>query len=245
MFMRRKYAALASRLDEGTDAVCTPRMAVRHGALAVALVGALAGACTSIVPTTAPATATPAATAAPTPLELFTPTGKLPPGRYVYSGFDQPMTFELDGTWTTTTQSIGYFDLVPDPGPGQLQVGLIDGIETGSDSMAKPTSAVAAAALRAYMGDNVVETREATIGGRTGPELILKRPGEPGGVLSVWALLSISLGTIGLSPGQQLSIVFFETPEGLIAIVTRGMLDNWQAAVDRAKPVIDSIAFGP
>jgi hypothetical protein len=223
-------------------------MAVRSPTLAVALalIGPLGSGCASVAPTAVPASTSPTVTPGPTPAELLMVNGALLAGRYVYHGFELPMTFELDGTWTTTTQSSGYFNLISDPGGTILQVGRVEYVHAGPDSDVDPTTADAAVAtIRTAMANNVLETHGATLGRRPGTEVTLSRAAEPGALRSynIWAVYGVAPGTVGLGPGDQMSITFVDAPDGLIAITVSGSVADWDATLARAKPVVESIGF--
>ena len=52
-------------------------------------------------------------------------------------------------------------------------------------------------------------------------------------------------GPLGIDPARRLWIAFFDTPDGLLAIMVGGSVADWQDALDAAEPVLESVQIGP
>ncbi len=57
-------------------------------------------------------------------------------------------------------------------------------------------------------------------------------------------LLDLEDGPLGISPGRRLWIAFFDTPEGLVAVMIGGSVAKWDEALLAAEPVLESVTIG-
>ena len=48
-------------------------------------------------------------------------------------------------------------------------------------------------------------------------------------------------GVIAINPDRRLWIAFFDTDQGLLAIIIGGSIDQWDEALATAEPVLDSM----
>jgi hypothetical protein len=51
-------------------------------------------------------------------------------------------------------------------------------------------------------------------------------------------------GALSISPGRRLWIAFFDTPDGLLAIMVGGSVAKWEEALAVAEPVLESVTIG-
>lgn len=225
-----------------------PRSVRRSAPLVVAVVVAsvLAG-CTTVTPASPDTSSTPAASAdAPTaaiPLELQATGSALPAGLYAHGGFTPAITMELDGSWRALVLATSYFDLDYVPAEPDVTVAFVrpSYLFAGGDSLAEPTTPEAAVAtLRANLGLNVLETSTSLMGGLEGSQVTV----ENGAGTTDWGVLVNQDRSVHLDQGRRLWIAFFDTPDGLLAIVVDGPIDRWDEALAAAEPLLESVTIG-
>jgi hypothetical protein len=235
------------------------------GRLAATLVTALvAAACQATPPGGTPAPtprATPATTAAatqpapspsPSPqatgipaLEVAGSPGELHPGRYTTRGFEPRITFELDGPWHSVNAFHGFFDVQQDvasPDVIAVQFALPDQAYAAPDQPAAVTTAQAmVTALQHNTRLLAVESSSSHIGGLTGYQITVENPADKVGNAQV---LHVSPGALSISPGRRLWCAFFDTPNGVLAILVGGSVAKWDEALAAAEPVLESVTIG-
>jgi hypothetical protein len=59
------------------------------------------------------------------------------------------------------------------------------------------------------------------------------------------SVLEVPPGALGIDPGRRLWIAFFDTDAGLLAIMVGGSVAEWQAALEAAEPVLESLEISP
>jgi hypothetical protein len=234
------------------------RRARRRLALAAAL---LAGACQaspsvapSPPPTLAPTATAPAASesasrsAGATGIpadEVAGHVGALDPGRYTRSGFEPRITFEVDGPWHSVAAYHGFFDVEQDVGSPDViavQFARPDMIFTSaSGSVAVPNARAAADALKGNGRFLVVESSASRIGGLDGDQVTIENRADSAGDAPV---LQLSSGALGISPSRRLWCAFFDTPDGVLAILVGGSVAKWDEALAAAEPVLESVTIG-
>jgi hypothetical protein len=57
-------------------------------------------------------------------------------------------------------------------------------------------------------------------------------------------VLEVPPGPLGIDPGRRLWVAFFDTDDGLLAIMIGGSFAEWQSALAAAEPVLESIRIG-
>ena len=218
-------------------------MAPRPSHLTIAALLALPvlGACAQTDPSVSPSD--PPASASPTATELTATGEPLPAGRYTRAGFEPAITFELDGSWQAVQLFGGFFDV-------QQQVGTADVIavqfarpsaifgEAGTD--AATTAEAAIASVQANSALAVVETSDSRIGGLDGLQVTVDNSGDAHATV-----MQVPPGPLGIDPGRRLWIAFFDTPDGLLAIMVGGSVAQWDEALAAAEPVLESVQIGP
>jgi hypothetical protein len=193
----------------------------------------------------------PAATIAPTPAssagarQLEASRAELAPGRYTREGFVPRITFAVERGWRAVQVMPGFFDIQQDAGsPDVIAVQWTrpDGIYEAPDAFTPPTTAQAAVeALGRNDGLTVIESSESRMDGRTGSQVTVENPAGADGDVGV---LHVPPGPLLISPGRRLWIAFFDTPEGMLAIMVGGSVERWEEALLAAEPVLESVTIG-
>ena len=178
-------------------------------------------------------------------MELTGSRAELEPGPYTRRGFVPRITFDLDGPWRSVNALNGFFDVQQDVGsPDVIAVQFVRPDEVYS-ALNQPTAVSSAQAAASLLGHNarltVVETSSSRIGGLTGFQLTVENPDDTTGDAPV---LHVPPGTLSISPGRRLWIAFFDTPDGLLAIMVGGSVAKWDAALAAAEPVLESVTIG-
>ena len=95
----------------------------------------------------------------------------------------------------------------------------------------------------AAVGENprlaVVESSESRMGGLVGSQVTVENAGD--GHATV---MQVPAGALGIDPGRRLWIAFFDTPDGLVAVMVGGPTSGWEEALAAAEPVLESVQFG-
>ena len=211
--------------------------------------------CSSATPTASPPSvqASAAVTTAPpgpspTPegiaaLEL-TASASLVPGRYTRSGFAPRITFLVDDpAWAAVQLFGGFFDIQRDQGTPDViavQFAKPEAIY-GADDIA--VSVTGASNARDTLKQNptlkLVEESTSKIGGLDGVQLTVETAGDTRA-----HLMDLLPGALSMDPGRKLWVAFFDTPDGLLAIMIGGSVAKWQAALDAAEPVLETVTIG-
>jgi hypothetical protein len=244
-------AAVGAELVEPDPAAGVELLMHRFRPAAGTIVMLTAAACTgpnsseaSVDPTPLPAaSATASAAASADAVELETSASSLPPGRYTRSGFAPPITLTLDEGWRAVQLYDGFFDVQQDVGsPRVIAVQFATPLGVygadGADAIDDPSAAVAA--LRANPGLTVIESSESRIGGLTGEQVTVENAGSEHATV-----LDVPPGPLGIDPGRRLWIAFFDTDDGLLAIMVGGSVERWDEALLTAEPVLESVEVGP
>lgn len=199
------------------------------------------GACSQTDPSGSPSD--PPAVASPAASELTATGEPLAAGRYTRAGFVPPITFELDGSWQAVQLFGGFFDVQREPGTADViavqfaRPSALFG-EGGSEP---PVSADAAiTAVHGNPALKVIEASDSRIGGQEGLQVTVE--GAGGGRAGV---MTVPPGPLGIDPGRRLWIAFFDTPDGLLAIMVDGSIARWDEALAAAEPVLESVQIGP
>ncbi len=217
----------------------------------VSLVGCGPSAPASVPPTPGP-TATPAPTPAPTPVpsspaaaELIARKKNLAAGRYTRTGFVPRVTFEVDGSWRGVQLLGGFFDIQQEVGTPDViavQFARPDGIYQGPGKLMAPSTAEAAVDwLQANPALTVLGRSGSLLSGLAGAVVEVENPPtatEPAQIVHV------PPGPLVINPGRRLWIAFFDTPEGLLAIMVGGSAEKWDDALLAAEPVLETVTIG-
>jgi hypothetical protein len=169
-------------------------------------------------------------TAGTTAAELPPDTIDLPPGRYTTPAVPG-VSVAVEPGWSSGMVADGTVELRRDAGADGVTVDLA----VLADA---PSAAAAAAAIEALPGLTVLATSESRMGGLTGPNLELENPTD-GEV----ALATTAAGPIAIGPGQRVWLSMFDAATGVVAIVVRSDVADWDAALLAAEPFLEGVAF--
>jgi hypothetical protein len=104
------------------------------------------------------------------------------------------------------------------------------------------TPASAEEAVR-ILGENpdleVLETSESRMSGLVGSQVTVENSGTTHA-----SVMQVPPGALGIDPGRRLWIAFFDTVDGLLAIMVGGSVAEWDAALLAAEPVLESVVLG-
>ena len=187
--------------------------------------------------------AIPSSSAADGPVELATGDGALAAGTYTRSAFAPPVTLALGEGWRAVQLFDGFFDvqLADTIGtPDVIAVQFANPTGVYGDGLEEPADAAdAVAILSSNAALSVVETSDSRIGGLEGHQVTVENSGEAHA-----QVLAVPPGPLGIDPGRRLWVAFFDTDDGLLAVMIGGSTAEWQAALDAAEPVLESIRIG-
>ena len=176
-------------------------------------------------------------------LELTSGDTPLEPGRYTRGGFTPPISLVLDDGWRAVQLFDGFFDVqqqVGSPHVIAVQFANVGGVH-GPDGAAQTTDPDEAVEILATnRALTVLETSESRIGGLTGAQVMVENAGDAHA-----EVMDVPPGPLGIDPGRRLWIAFFETDDGLLAIMVGGSVERWDEALLTAEPVLESVEIGP
>ena len=187
-------------------------------------------------------TPTPSPSPLPSGVANINPSGDetLPAGRYTRHDFVPRVTFEIDDQWFGRQVYDGFFDIQQgeEAGPNVIAVQFArPNAVHGADGPAEPTDAAdAVAILEANPELEVVETSSSELGGLEGSQITIENTGESGA-----QFMALPTGTIAINPERRLWIAFFDTDQGLLAIMVGGSVESWDEALATAEPVLESV----
>jgi hypothetical protein len=183
----------------------------------------------------------PSANAGQMPAELEATDQPLRPGTYTRSGFEPALTIELDEGWRAIQLFDGFFDVQRDETIGTPDVIAVQFARPtgvfGADGITEPADAAEAAELlAANLAFGTVESSASRIGGMAGHQVTVENAGTAHA-----QVLVVPPGPLGIDPGRRLWVAFFDTHDGLLAIMVGGSAGEWHAALDAAEPVLESL----
>ena len=179
----------------------------------------------------------------PEATELAATGEPLEAGTYTRAGFEPAITIELDGSWQAVQLGQGFFDVQQDVGTADViavqfaRPSAIFGADGTSDAV--DSAEDAAELLEANPHLVIVESSGSRMSGLDGSQVTVENAGEAHA-----RVMQVPPGALGIDPGRRLWIAFFDTSEGLLAIMVGGSVAEWQAALDAAEPVLESIEIG-
>ena len=187
----------------------------------------------------------------PTPSELpsgvanLTAGEELAAGRHGFRDFGEPLlTFEGgDGQWKAVQLFNGFFDIErgepDDPHVIAVQFARPTGVHGPDGAVLPEDAANAVALLESNPGLEVVETSSSRIGGLEGSQITIENTGE-----GLAEFIGVPRGTLAINGGRRLWMAFFDTDDGLLAIMVGGSIEKWDDAIAAAEPVLESIEIG-
>ena len=175
--------------------------------------------------------------------ELRSTTEPLPPGDYTRSSFTPPVTFTLTEGWRAVQLFDGFFDVqqqVGSPHVIAVQFARPSTVYGAGGQGVEPTSAAEAAeALSGNEAFEVLGDSAAQVGGMDGRVIEIENAGDAHATVMV-----VPPGPLGIDPGRRLWVAFLDTPDGLMAVMVGGSVEEWQQAMDAAEPVLESVRIG-
>jgi hypothetical protein len=212
------------------------------GLLAVLIVAAACGTRTTTQAPTASATqAEASASAAAGPLEIRG--GDLAPGTYTHSGFEPRITFDLEEGWQGVQNASGFFDVQQDPDTPDViavQFGNADAV-FGKDGTAVEIDQAADATpiIRENPDLTVLGESPSRMSGLDGFTIEVENAAD-GDV----PVLRVPAGPLAISPERRLWVSFFDTPNGVLAVMVGGSVARWEDSLAIAEPVLESVRIG-
>lgn len=159
-------------------------------------------------------------------------------GRYMREGFAPALSLELAGPWYAVQALPGFFDVQRDPGT----------LDVIAVQFARPSDAttVAAAVEGLQARDDLIvgEPEPVTMGGLPGTRVLLETTDPDIEAERFVQVLRVPAGPLSIASGRRLQVDFFDTADGLIAVLLGGSVREWQRTQEAADPVLRSIRLG-
>jgi hypothetical protein len=198
----------------------------------------------AVPPTVAPpAAASPSAAASAGARELRAGTAPLEAGTWTRGTFRPPVTFAVEDGWTAGTLTDGFVDVQRDQGTPDViavQFANPDGVVGDAGAMVPATTAAdAVAAIKQNPGLTVVDESASRMSGLEGLNVVVENQGSAHA-----PILRVPAGTLGIDPGRKLWMALFDTPDGLLAVMVGGSIDEWDRTLGIAEPVLESVVIG-
>lgn len=171
--------------------------------------------------------------------ELTATTEPLEPGRYTRRGFEPVATIELGEGWRAVQLFDGFFDVQQQVGSRHViavQFANVGGVHGADGATATTDPDEAVDRLGTNPGVTVIETSVSRIGGLSGAQVTVENAGDAHA-----EILDVPPGPLGIDPGRRLWIAFFETDDGLLAVMVGGSVERWDEALLTAEPVLESV----
>lgn len=222
---------------------------MRGRAAALLAILFVAAACAPVQPTTSetppdtqPSAAPASASAAAGPLEIRG--GDLTPGTYTHSGFEPPITFDLDEGWQGVQNTRGFFDVQQDPDTPDViavQFGNVDAVFGADRSSFEIDEAAAATPIIRENPDlRVLGESPSQMSGLEGFTIEVENAAD-GDV----PVLHVPAGPLAISPERRLWVSFFDVAgDGVLAVMVGGSVARWEDSLTIAEPVLESVRIG-
>ena len=191
---------------------------------------------TQTVVSAAPASAS----AAAGPLEIRG--GTLEPGTYTHSAFEPRITFDVDEGWQGVQNASGFFDVQQDPDTPDViavQFGNVTGVFGEERAFEIGSAAEAVPIVRENPGLNVLGESPSQMSGLDGFTVEVENAAD-GDV----PVLRVPAGPLAISPERRLWLSFFDTPNGVLAVMVGGSVARWEDSLAIAEPVLESVRIG-
>lgn len=191
-------------------------------------------------PTIEPATPSPAASAAGGPLEIRG--GDLAAGTYTHSGFEPRITFDVEDGWQGVQNTRGFFDIQQDPDTPDViavQFGNVDAVYGAHGAAVEADAPGAARVIGLNEGLTVLGESPSLMSGLDGFTVEVENAAD-GDV----PVLRVPAGPLAISPGRRLWVSFFDTPNGVLAVMVGGSVARWDESLAAAEPVLESVRIG-
>jgi hypothetical protein len=189
-----------------------------------------------IVTTTTPVTTTAEV------VELERSSEPLSPGPYTNSEFTPAITFDVSGEWYAVQMFNGFFDIQRDVGSPDViavQFANVDRVFGADPGSVPVTSAAEAAALVESNQDlTILASDQSRIGGLDGRVVEVENTGQTHA-----SVLHVPPGDLGIDSGRNLWIAFFDTEDGVLAIMVGGSTAKWDQTLAAAEPVLETVTI--
>ena len=187
-------------------------------------------------------TGTPSPSPLPSGVTNLTNSGDetLAPGRYSRREFTPRVTFEIGDGWFGRQVYPGFFDIQQgdetDPDVIAVQFARPNEIY-GADGSESPTDAADAVAILEENPDlEVIETSSSQMGGLEGSQITIENAtSDP------VPFMDLPPGALSINPERRLWIAFFDTDDGVLAIMVGGSVERWDETLAVAEPVLESV----
>lgn len=168
------------------------------------------------------------------------------PGRYTRAGFAPRISFEIvDGEWYAEQLHSGFFDVQQDVGsPHVIAVQFAKPSEIFGErgtSVVAHDAEGAAAAVRGNPGLTVIDDSAALMDGHAG---IVVEVEHAGASATNVGIMAVPPGPLSISPERRLWIAFFDTDDGLLAVMVGGSVERWDEALAAAEPILETVTIG-
>jgi hypothetical protein len=163
-------------------------------------------------------------------------------GSYRESDFQPPVTFSVEGEWYAVQGAAGFFDIQRDVGSPDViavQFANVDEV-AGADGSGVPVSsaAEAAEALEANSDLTVLGSDRSRMAGREGYVVDVEN-----GSRATQQVVRVPAGNIAIDPGRRLWVAFFDTSNGVMAIMVGGSSERWEEALAAAEPILETVVI--
>jgi hypothetical protein len=164
----------------------------------------------------------------------------LAPGRYTRHDFAPRVIFEVDDQWSGQQIFDGYFTIQQgsETDPHVIAIQFARPIEVnGEDGRQEPTDAAdAVAILETHPELETIETSTSQMGGLEGSQITVENAGD-----EAVEFMRVPQGRFGIEANRRIWAAFFDTDEGLLAIMVGGSIERWDEALAAAEPVLESV----
>jgi hypothetical protein len=175
--------------------------------------------------------------------ELAGGTAPLAPGTYTRQAFRPQVVVTVGEGWFAGTVTNGFFDVQQDVGSPHViavQFAHVDGVASAAASPLSATTASAAVkAIHQNPTLTVVDESASRMSALEGLNVIVENRGT-----APAPVLEVSAGTLSIDPGRKLWISFFDTSDGLLAVLVGGSIAQWERTLTVAEPVLESVLIG-
>jgi hypothetical protein len=172
-------------------------------------------------------------------LSLPAPGTLLEPGLYENRAFEPRIWFEVGRGWTAEQQTTGFFDIQDEPG-------ALDVVAVQFANLTADTVEEALGELTGQPGTRVVEQDASTIGGIRGVVAVVETtdPADTDPPVFRQVLTTVA-GPISIASGRRLWVSLLPVHDGVLAVMIGGSIAEWDRALARAEPILESVFIFP
>ena len=153
------------------------------------------------------------------------------------------ITFDVEDGWQGVQNTRGFFDIQQDPDTPDViavQFGNVDAV-FGQDGQAVEIDEASNAvpAIAGNPGLKVLGQSPSSMSGLDGFTVEVENAAD-GDV----PVLRVPAGPLAISPERRLWVSFFDTPDGVLAVMVGGSVARWDESLAAAEPVLESVRIG-